>query len=319
MCRSNIVGRSVNMNSYLESMKEKIVSAYGVRFFPKQKKRFLQFVQEELNELGWKDREIIKGNLVVGDIKNAEFIFTAHYDTPGRMPSFFGFLFKIFGHTRQILAMSAIFIFLLMFTKIMVLYKKFFILSMISPVVLILSIWLIISILTPNRKNYNDNTSGALTLLNIANEISKNNEHMKKKTALVFFNNEEWGLLGSAAMKKYWNKNGVQIQNKRIINFDCVGNGNIVMLTHGKNSGLAEDLESALSKSSNKDIIKFKYRIIPLSDDYNFRNSNTVGIVFCNESIIPGGYYIPLVHSSKDIKLRLENIEWITAEVIKII
>ncbi len=38
---------------------------------------------------------------------------------------------------------------------------------------------------------------------------------------------------------------------------------------------------------------------------------------FSNNSIIPGGYYIPNVHCSKDNVLKLENIQWLTREILK--
>ncbi len=69
------------MNPYLNSTKDTIISEYGVRFFPKQKERFREYIKNEMKKLGW-DSNIIKGNIVIGDVKKADFIFTAHYDTP---------------------------------------------------------------------------------------------------------------------------------------------------------------------------------------------------------------------------------------------
>lgn len=295
------------MGSYLNNIKNIIIGKYGVRFFPNQKKRFRKFVIEELNSLGINCREV-KGNIVAGNVEEAEYIITAHYDTPGIMPGWINYIVKYFGHTRQI---SFSILLIIMFSLF-----SYFNLHLINNILLI---WML-SILIPNKNNYNDNTSGVLTLLNISHQISMDSEKsfLKDKIALVFFNNEEWGLLGSNAMKKYWLKNKISLEEKKIINLDCIGTGDLVMLTHGKNSNLVENIESSLKNSSNgKEIVKYRYKLIPLSDEYNFKEYNTAGIIFCNKTKVPGGYYIPLVHSSKDKILELENIHWLTREILK--
>lgn len=224
------------------------------------------------------------------------------------MPHWLNYIMKICGHTRQI---SMVILILIMFIILNNLK--------LNIIVAILYLWMI-TIIIPNRNNYNDNSSGVIALLNIAHEVSRNNEYgdKKEKIAFVFFNNEEWGFLGSAHMKRYWNKNEISLENKKIINIDCVGAGNNIMITHGKNENLANNLEESLKKSE-KEIIKYRYKIMPLSDEYNFKKYNIAGIVFCNKTIIPGGYYIPLVHSSRDKILDLENVRWLTKKVLDLI
>lgn len=297
------------MGSYLENIKNTIISNYGIRFFPKQKKKFREFIMNELNSLDFECEEV-SGNMVAGNVEEAEYIITAHYDTPGIMPHWMNYIIKYFGHTRQ-LSFSILLV-------IMFFLLHYFRLYIINN---ILFLW-ILFIFIPNKNNYNDNTSGVLTLLNIAHQISMSSEKesLKGKIALVFFNNEEWGLLGSAAMKKYWVKNKISLEEKKIINVDCVGVGDLIMLTHGEKSNLVEMLQNTLKDSSKgKEIIKYKYKVIPLSDEYNFKEHNITGIIFCNKTKVPGGYYIPYVHSSKDKIVELENINWLTREIIKLI
>ncbi|WP_315118112.1 M28 family peptidase [uncultured Clostridium sp.] len=297
------------MGQFLEDLKNNITKTYGIRFFPKQKKRFLKYVGDELKKLGL-EYTVIKGNLVVGNVDGAETIFTAHYDTPGIMPHWINYIMKLSGHTRQISMVILIFV--------IISILNYFNLNFINN---ILFLWFI-TILIPNRNNYNDNSSGIVTLLNIANEICNNDDykHKKHKIALVLFNNEEWGLLGSAYMKKYWTSNEVLLENKKNINIDCIGTGDNVMITHGKNEELAGSIERALIESGKgKEVIKYKYKLIPLSDEYNFRRYNISGIIFCNKALIPGGYYIPLVHSYKDKVLDLENVVWLTEELLKVV
>ena len=47
----------------------------------------------------------------------------------------------------------------------------------------------------PNKHTANDNTSGVITLLELMNRLSP---EQKERTAFVFFDNEENGMLGSA-------------------------------------------------------------------------------------------------------------------------
>lgn len=39
---------------------------------------------------------------------------------------------------------------------------------------------------------------------------------------------------------------------------------------------------------------------VPLSDNYTFRERGAVDISYADPSVIPGGFYIPKVHSPRD-------------------
>lgn len=312
-----VVTKGVFMNNYLNSIKKTIVSKYGTRFFPKQKKRFRKFIKEEMDKLGW-NSEMIKGNIIVGDIEQVEYIFTAHYDTPGKIPGYARFSYKLFGNTSIVFSNLLIILIIILYSTFMVVLGKMFGLDdIIKLIANIPYIVLILGIFIPNKNNYNDNSSGILTLMNIAHEISDHNIN-KNKVAFVFFNNEEWGLLGSTAMKKYWKKNKTPLKGKKIINFDCVGNGDTILITHGRNDKLAKEMQERFKLSTIHDVERFKYNIIPLSDDFKFRKKGAIGIVFCNKSKLGKGYYIPDIHCSKDIKLNLENIELLTSEILNL-
>lgn len=93
---------------YLKTIKDTIIKKYGIRFFPRQKEKFREYIKDEMEKLGW-DTEIIKKNIVVGDVEKAEYVFTAHYDTPGKIPNFLRYLLEIFGHSKQIQAIIVFF------------------------------------------------------------------------------------------------------------------------------------------------------------------------------------------------------------------
>ncbi|WP_251859719.1 M28 family peptidase [Clostridium sp. Marseille-Q2269] len=307
--------------SYLNYISNKVAKEFGIRHTYIEKTNFLEFIDMELKSLGY-ETEIIQGknikicrNLCTKE-NNADIIFTAHYDTPGTMPKLFAFIFKLFGHTRQIIG------------TIVYIITILFIISFIRNILnvsisyMILGILMFFPILVKNKKNYNDNSSGVITLLNIAYEL-KNNEDLKNKAhriKIVLLDNEESGLLGSSLLSKYWKENDKYFKEKKIINFDCVGRGNIPMVYYSKkmDSNLANLLYNTLSlhkSNSNKFVCKY----YPLSDDFSFKENPAVSIIFSNNSIIPGGYYIPNIHCTKDNVLELDNIQWLTREVLNII
>ncbi|MDR7856284.1 M28 family peptidase [Tissierella sp.] len=306
------------MTNYLERVKEEIILNYGVRFFPWQKSKLRAYIKEETNKLGW-DSEILKGNIIVGDIERAEYIYTAHYDTPGKIPEYARFVYKLFGNTSIILANLAILMMILLYSTLMVIAANIFGLEhRVDLLASIPYVLLMIGIFIPNKNNYNDNTSGVLTLMNIAHEILELGID-KDKVAFVFFNNEEWGLLGSAAMKKYWKRNRVSLDNKKLINFDCVGAGGTILITHGKKDEFAKEIQEKLQESTGIEVNRYKYKVLPLSDDFTFKNKGAIGIVFSNKSKLGKGYYIPNVHCNKDKYLKLENIEYLTEEICNLI
>lgn len=302
------------MDHYLNNIKNTIISEYGVRFFPKQKKRFREFVKEEIKEYGW-ETEIIKGNIVVGDIEKAEYIYTAHYDTPGKIPLYARGAFRLFGNTSIILAPLLMIIVIILFSALLAILAYQIGLEDIADIaVKVLYILLIAGLFIPNKNNYNDNTSGILTLMNIAYELSIQDID-KDKVAFVFFNNEEWGLLGSRDMKKHWKRNKVSLEGKQIINFDCVGNGDTILITHGKDDKFAKEIQERLQMSTIYNVQRFRYNILPLSDDFRFKDKGAIGIVFCKKAKLGKGVYIPDVHCNKDISLDLNNVEFLTKEV----
>ncbi|MBQ2976432.1 MAG: hypothetical protein IJE17_02985, partial [Clostridia bacterium] len=71
---------------------QELLEKYQVRKTKAQKDSFLSWAQEQCENMGYAARvEENKGsklcrNLVVGDVENAQVVFTAHYDTCAKMP-----------------------------------------------------------------------------------------------------------------------------------------------------------------------------------------------------------------------------------------
>ncbi len=290
---------------------------YPIRKTKEEKENFRSYVRGEAANLNYSyNEETLEKkhtNIILGDIKNAKVILTAHYDTPATsifpnimMPRnlvlFYIYQFAIvfiylgvayaFANLLKLLFEIDYFIYMFIF---LITYYLLFILGMLT---------------FKNKKNYNDNTSGVATLLSIAKTLD---ETLKEKVAFVFFDNEEKGLKGSKALrKKYPNI----FENKLLINFDCVGNGeNILIIVTEKAENLKEFQPLKNSFTYNSKFTPFffpKKGSVCNSDHKHFPCG--VGVVACKKAKIVG-FYAGRIHTPRDIVSNNENIEYITSSM----
>jgi len=206
----------------------KILQTFPVRKNKKQKLAFAQFICDHAAQHGWDARVeaggLIKSrNIVLGNIDSAELIFTAHYDTCAMMPlpNFItpkNFLYYLI---YQILLCAALFVIPALIGSLVSLFLPDF-----GRILVPLLFWgMLIQMMCgkANPHTANDNTSGTAV---IAEMIARLNP--RGKTALVLFDNEELGLLGSSA---FYEKHKKQLKNTFIVNLDCVSDGDHLLFT----------------------------------------------------------------------------------------
>ncbi|MCF8363517.1 MAG: Zn-dependent exopeptidase M28, partial [Prolixibacteraceae bacterium] len=203
-----------------------------------EKDEFLNIVEGKLKNLGYCTQRKELGDIITKvnlytKCKDPEYIFIAHYDTGKILPFWFNWLFQIFGINRQLL-----------FIPLMLAWSDYFMpwLSSIqetaaSTLSAILG-FSFFSILFPNPKNYDDNTSGVIALLYIA-------EYLKGKgddnVQFIFVDKEESGLFGSLAQKKEMRRNGELQKSPQIISIDCVGGkGKLPLIVRNSKSKYAK-------------------------------------------------------------------------------
>jgi Zn-dependent M28 family amino/carboxypeptidase len=128
--------------------------------------------------------------------------------------------------------------------------------------------------------------------------------------AFILFDNEEKGLLGS---KVYNKKYKSLMEDKLVINFDCVGNGdNIIFIFKDKAEQTMEYklLREAIADGDDQ----FSVHYIPFkkslgnSDHKSFPCS--IGVMAANE----GGFVRFItgrIHTSRDTVANIENIEFL--------
>ena len=282
------------------------------RFFRKEKNKFLDAVEEKLTEYGYEfERKkfgfFIKSVNLETKSTQPEYLFIAHYDTGTILPFWLSWLMSFFGINNQLLMLIPLFLFIGLLSALSSIHIAFYIIFLLFYISLL-------TILIPNRKNFDDNTSGVIALLSLAKKCKEHGiEHVK----FLFVDNEEFGLFGSRAHRKYLRKRSLITPNTKVISIDCVGNGKFPLIVRNSKSNYEEIFYKAFQE--NYEFCKSIRMILPCSDNYSFRKYGALNISFVNKAVMPGGYTISKIHSSKDNFIDINQIEKLTDVLADII
>lgn len=280
---------------------------FGARFprrlTRKQKESFLKALNQELQSRDFVTEQTkirhwgLPNRSLLTKCEKPKVIFLAHYDTPTIMPFGISPIYMLFGHTRQ--GVSSIFLILLM-VALFAFHSWLEIVGLgywAAIYLFVISVMFVIPFFFPNPHNAEDNTSGVLSLLALADWIA--DKPYKDAVQFVFLDNEEWGLIGSQALKKVWQKHGHLHSDTIILNLDCVSRGRKPLVVYHKHDHIAREVfPFILSYLPETEMLDMKNT--PLSDNFTFRKEGAVNISYADPSIIPGGFYIPGVHSPND-------------------
>lgn len=297
-----------------------ILTAHPVRKKKIQKERFRQEVQDYLQTLGY-STNVESGsfgskNLVIGDPDRAKYLVTAHYDTCARM-----FVPNLITPCNALLfILYQIFVCLLLIVPTLAvgalvgyLFHSFFVGYFLWMVLLWTGIALML-VGPANSSNVNDNTSGVVTVLEIAKSLPEN---YRKDVCFVLFDLEEAGLIGSASYRKAHKKAS---DSQMVLNLDCVGDGDEVIFFPTsklkKNQKKLADLEKITGNFGRKTVTVRKqgFSIYP-SDQAHFPYG--VGICALNRGKL--GLYLSKIHTPKDTVLDETNVNILRAAIITMI
>lgn len=297
-----------------------VVKNYPVRKSKKQKQAFRADVTQWLQDLGYpvceEEGSFHSCNLVIGDPQRARYLVTAHYDTCARLPfpnlitpcNFWTFLlYQIFICLMLMLpalAVGGLVGYLLhsfgigYFLFVMLLWAAI-VLMLIGPA---------------NSSNVNDNTSGVVTLLEIARSIP---ELHRKNVCFVLFDLEEAGLIGSASYKK---KHKREIPNQLVLNLDCVGEGDDIYFFPNAKLKKSKERLAPLQKLAGgygkKSIaVRTKGFSIYPSDQSNF----PYGVGICALKRGWAGLYLSRIHTPRDTVLDETNVNILRAALTTLI
>ena len=287
----------------LKKWNEDLAAQFSRRLTGKEKELFLDKIDKELQACNYESERVkvkrwgFTNRLLSTKCEKPEVVFLAHYDTPTIMPWGISSAFTLFGHTRQVLASIFLIILTLTLSALYLWLELNGFRYWAAIYLVITSILLVIPIFFPNPNNAEDNTSGVIGLLALAEQIK--DESFKEKVQFVFLDNEEWGLIGSNELKRIWQKDNHLRANTAIINLDCVSRGEVPLLVYHHINCVAQEvlpfLDEHLPQTQMLDMKR-----VPLSDNYTFREKGAIDISYADPSIIPGGFYIRKIHTPGD-------------------
>lgn len=298
-----------------------VLTAFSIRKSKNQKQFFRDAIQSYLKTIGY-DSTIEKGsmgarNIVVGNPETAKYLVTAHYDTPAVLPfpnlitpcnllPFLGYQIVI-----------TMLIFLAAFIPGLILAYAGMSAEIASRVwaVSLYGILVLMLVGPANKSNANDNTSGVVTVLEIAKSMP---EAYRDKVCFILFDLEEAGLIGSSSYQK---KHKKQTPDQLVLNLDCVGDGNeLVMFPTKKlkkDAGKMDSLRRICGVWGEKSIaIREKGFAYYPSDQANFPNG--VGIAAFHRSSW-AGLYCSRIHTKKDTILEETNVNILRAAIVSLI
>ena len=315
-----------------------VLQAFPIRKTKKQKQLFRDAVLEYVQMLDY--RAVVENgafgarNLVIGDPENARYLITAHYDTPAAM-----LVPNLITPTNPVtfVLYQAFLVVLLMLLPVIVslllglavLFGGAAWLSSVDGAELVawaMVVWYFGFILLyflsaamlyfgpANRNNANDNTSGVVTVLEIARSLPRNLRH---KVCFVLFDMEEKGLVGSWSYRRT-HKNATDSQ--LVINLDCVGDGDHLRMF--PTPKLKKDKKTLCSLYPvcgyfGKKSLLVNEKGFGYNPSDHKRFPNGLGIVALRKSRF--GLYLSRIHTRKDTILDQTNVNILRAALISYI
>ena len=297
-----------------------VLERFPVRKSGKQKAAFRAAVQAYAMNLGYEYREE-KGsfgcrNVVIGNPEGAEYLVTAHYDTCAALP------FPNLITPCALLPFLGYQLLICVFLLLMPLIPALAVGYLAGNIETGYTVWyalfwvvLLMMLFGPaNRSNANDNTSGVVTVLEIARTLPQLH---RDKVCFVLFDLEEAGLIGSAAYRKAHKQ---QTGNQLVLNLDCVGDGDTLMLFPTKklrkDPKRMEGLRTLRGSFGAKrlDIREKGFAVYP-SDQTNF----PYGIGICALRKGPVGLYLGRIHTKRDTILEQTNVNLLRSALTSLI
>ncbi|MDR1940274.1 MAG: M28 family peptidase [Clostridiales bacterium] len=277
---------------------------FRVRRKPEVKREFFNYIKEYMSERGISGRADggfeKTTNLIFGDEKKAEVLLTAHYDTSKSgltMPPVF--VTNRAGIIGDIAVMSCIIAFVIAGTTLSGVFLGWPYAALFFATC---GVYTAFSFIFDNKFNFNDNTSGCIALLDVADRLSKSNPELFEKICFVFFDDEENGTLGSKKLKKRLiaESGRAEYSKKILLNFDCVGgrDKDICIYTHNQDGlSVANEIKAVAPKDAV--ISVYKTPLLP-TDSMPFSDIRAVTFISTSKSAIKALTKLSDTHSKND-------------------
>ncbi len=229
---------------------EQLILKYAVmmpvRFHFKQKYMFIQEIAKEYQSLGFEVNAVTnpKGkkalNLLVGDLKNANTIVVAHYDTPQKSVGKPLKYYPLHGTSSFVKGVGSVYtplflggalaLYLIIYQMPLVSFEADLVASTLRVGALIATLIMtfIMTVGISNKYNFNRNTSGVIASLLLAKKIGND-----KKVAFVL---TDMGCMSRTGDQMLQQALPNTLKNKTVIILDCLGSGARVGIGYRKNA-----------------------------------------------------------------------------------
>lgn len=298
-----------------------VLTAFPVRKSKKQKQVFRDEVQALVQSWDYCSA-VEKGsmgsrNLIIGDPAKAKYLITAHYDTCARLI------------VPNLIAPTSLWLFILsqlaaasvMLALPLVAAAPVWFLTHSNAAAYwtwygLLLVFLVLMMAGPaNPSNSNDNTSGVVTLLEIARSLPEN---QRERACFVLFDLEEMGLIGSSS---YQSRHKGETLHQTVLNLDCVGDGDDMLLLPTRalrrDAAAMAALRRCTGSFGEKRItLREKGFSVYPSDQASFPRG--VGIAALRRNRF-GGLYLGRIHTPRDTVLEQTNINLLRAALISVV
>lgn len=294
-----------------------VFERHEIRKTKAQKTAFIEYVSGVAEEQGYTcrvEQNSSARNIVVGDVKSAKAVYTAHYDTCSAMPfpNFItpkNFLIYLVYQILVVLLVYAPVFAVVALTNYVALKcgMEETVRVVLGEAVLMVGmfsmLWLIVAG-PANKHTANDNTSGVTTLLDLMCSLP---EDQKGKVAFIFFDLEERGLRGS---KAYYAKHKADMKDKLLLNFDCVSDGEYMLFAVRKGAQkYLPSLERAFVGDGTYEIDFATRGVFYPSDQASFPCG--VGVAALKKSKRGNLLYMNRIHTKKDTVYNEKNVEFL--------
>lgn len=302
----------------MTDLSQDILKNWQTRKNKAQKTAFIEMLQSRLPGVNVEKSSglVTSRNLVLGNVDTAQVVYTAHYDTCARLPfpNFItpkNFLFYLL---YQILIITPFILFMVLLIRGLRLLGLAPGISFFIGYFSFLFAMVYVFMLGPASKTTaNDNTSGVITLVELYLAMTP---QQRSKAAFVFFDNEENGLLGSSAFASRYKKRG--IQEKLLVNFDCVSDGDHIMLVLKKKANRQyRDLFARCFRPQGQKqvLLETSRSAFYPSDQAGF----AFGVGVCALKHKKGvGYYMDRIHTAKDRVFEEANVQLLVSGALEL-
>ncbi len=289
----------------MTALSKTILEQYQIRKTTAQKDRFIALLKQHYPQLEIQQGGLLKSrNLIIGDVDRAKVILGAHYDTCARMPlpNFITPRNPLLSILYSLVILVPLVLATIVFNVVLGFLTDSFLIHYLLSLALFLAYMYLLMAGPANKNTANDNTSGVILLCQMLEQMTPD---QLGKTAIVFFDNEELGLLGSSLFRSRFKK---QIRNKLMINFDCIGDGDNILIARSKNARKHYDVKIATAFTAEppkRVLFASSEWIYYPSDQAGFPRHIAVAALKHNRFF---GYYMDRIHTKRDTVCNKENI-----------